>query len=87
VVGERSGPPAVEGEGRGDVVEGVEAPGTAARLGVAPGEADDLRGSGGNELAIGAPPARKCKIGGRRRGKDERGADGVKNRGSDLSYL
>ena len=51
-VGERPGPPAVEGEVRGVVGEDEEAPGTASRLGAAPVEADDLRAPAGTSLRL-----------------------------------
>jgi hypothetical protein len=43
----------VEGGGRGEVVEGVEDPGTAARLGAAPIDGDGLRAPAGVSLRLG----------------------------------
>jgi hypothetical protein len=64
-VGERPGPPAVEGEVRGVVGEDEEAPGTAARLGAAPVEVEGPRAPAGTSLRLGRLRRDGVQLGGR----------------------
>jgi hypothetical protein len=71
-VGERTRPPAVEGEVRGDVDVDEEAPGTVGEAWGSVNRRRGSQGSGGLRLEIAAAPARWCLINLLSRSKDGR---------------